>query len=88
MAPLVRGARHRGLGDLAWWIPLMPIYCLLVSAAAWVAIFEYLTAPHRWNKTRHGLSRTSRLRRQREQASRPAAALQAAAPAFSNRGAQ
>lgn len=85
MAPLVRGARHRGLGDLVWWVPLMPLYCLLVSAAAWTAIFEYLTAPHRWNKTRHGLARTSRLRRPPKEAPAPGGPLQAAAPAFSTR---
>jgi cellulose synthase/poly-beta-1,6-N-acetylglucosamine synthase-like glycosyltransferase len=61
MPPLI-GARRRGLGDIAWWSLLMPLYAVLISAATWVAIVEYWLAPSRWNKTPHGLARTSRLR--------------------------
>ncbi len=60
IAPLVLGARHRGLKDLWPWLPLAPVYYLLVSAAAWMAMVEYVRAPNRWNKTEHGLARTSR----------------------------
>ncbi len=60
IAPLALGARHRGLDDLLWWLPLAPFYYLLVSAAAWAAMVEYVRAPTRWNKTEHGLARTSR----------------------------
>ncbi len=60
IAPLVMGARHRGLQDLWPWLPLAPVYYLLVSAAAWMAIVEYVRAPSQWNKTEHGLARTSR----------------------------
>ena len=60
IAPLVLGARHRGLQDLWPWLLLAPVYYLLVSAAAWMAIVEYVRAPSRWNKTEHGLARTSR----------------------------
>jgi hypothetical protein len=42
----------------------MPLYCLLISAAAWSALAEYVRAPTRWNKTEHGLARSSRYRRQ------------------------
>jgi hypothetical protein len=38
----------------------MPVYFLLVSLAAWLALIELVRAPVRWNKTPHGLSRTSR----------------------------
>ncbi len=40
---------------------LMPIYWLLLSLAAWRALFQLLLDPYRWEKTEHGLARTSRL---------------------------
>ena len=43
----------------------MPVYFLLVSLAAWLALIELVRAPLRWNKTRHGLARTSRSGRRR-----------------------
>jgi cellulose synthase/poly-beta-1,6-N-acetylglucosamine synthase-like glycosyltransferase len=58
--PVVLGARRRGLMDLWPWIVLKPIYCCLISVAAWAAVVELFTAPTRWNKTEHGLARTSR----------------------------
>ncbi len=63
MAPVVLGAVHRRLTDLIWWLPLLPIYCLLISSAAWVALVEYARAPSQWNKTDHGLAQTSRTRK-------------------------
>ncbi|MCB1434980.1 MAG: hypothetical protein KDK75_21340, partial [Alphaproteobacteria bacterium] len=59
----------------------MPIYWLLMSAAAWYALWQFMTAPFHWNKTEHGLSRASRrifrkrtkvLRQSRAAADRPA----------------
>ena len=35
----------------------MPIYWLLISAAAWVALWEFAVKPFTWNKTRHGVTR-------------------------------
>jgi cellulose synthase/poly-beta-1,6-N-acetylglucosamine synthase-like glycosyltransferase len=35
----------------------MPIYWLLMSAAAWLALWQFVTQPFQWNKTEHGLSR-------------------------------
>ena len=35
----------------------MPLYWLLMSAAAWLALWQFMTAPFHWNKTEHGLSR-------------------------------
>ncbi len=32
---------------------LMPVYWLMVSAAAYAAVFQFLAAPHFWNKTDH-----------------------------------
>ena len=42
-----------------WWLTLatLPIYWLLASIAAWLAIWQLITNPFQWNKTRHGLSR-------------------------------
>ena len=38
----------------------MPVYFLLISLAAWSGLYELVRAPNRWNKTEHGLARTSR----------------------------
>jgi hypothetical protein len=51
-------ARHRGLGDLLGQVPLMPLYWLLVSAAAYRAAWQFARAPFKWEKTEHGLSLT------------------------------
>jgi hypothetical protein len=39
----------------------MPLQWLLLSFAAWRALFQLLYAPQRWEKTEHGLPRTSRV---------------------------
>ncbi|MCE4224702.1 glycosyltransferase [Methylobacterium sp. C25] len=51
--------RRRWFGLMPWAL-LLPLYFGLVSAAAWLAVFELARHPHRWNKTEHGLARTSR----------------------------
>ena len=45
-----------------WWGTLitMPIYWMLASLAGWMAIWQFIHAPFKWNKTRHGLSRFQR----------------------------
>ncbi|MFG1318978.1 glycosyltransferase [Xanthobacter autotrophicus] len=35
----------------------IPFYWLLLSAAAWRALFELLRRPHHWQKTEHGVAR-------------------------------
>lgn len=60
MAPAALGCRRRGWGDLWWAVSLLPVYFLFVSLAAWAALAELVRAPHRWNKTEHGLARSSR----------------------------
>jgi hypothetical protein len=40
---------------------LMPLHWLLLSAAAWRALWQLLLNPFHWEKTAHGLARTSRL---------------------------
>ncbi|MGU3662946.1 glycosyltransferase family 2 protein [Methylobacterium sp. A49B] len=58
--PALLGCARRGWGDLAQSVLWMPAYYLMVSLAAWLALVELIRAPDRWNKTRHGLARTSR----------------------------
>jgi cellulose synthase/poly-beta-1,6-N-acetylglucosamine synthase-like glycosyltransferase len=52
-------ARRRMLGG-AWVLVTIPIYWLLLSLAAWRALFQFVIAPYHWEKTEHGLARTSR----------------------------
>nr|WP_137829366.1 glycosyltransferase [Methylobacterium sp. L1A1] len=54
------GCHRRGWRDLMFLVPLLPLYFVLVSLAAWLAVIELARHPHRWNKTEHGLSRSSR----------------------------
>ena len=71
--PALLGCRRRGWGDLAQSVPWLPLYFGFVSLAAWLALVELIRAPSRWNKTEHGLWRTSRsgwLRRRRGSAQR------------------
>ncbi|WP_019904318.1 glycosyltransferase family 2 protein [Methylobacterium sp. 77] len=60
LMPAYIGCRRRGWHDLIPFVPLLPVYFLLVSLAAWRGVIELVLAPDRWNKTEHGLSRTSR----------------------------
>ena len=53
-------ARRRGLKGLTWQLALMPLYWLLVSAAAYRALWQFVTAPFKWEKTEHGQAATSR----------------------------
>jgi cellulose synthase/poly-beta-1,6-N-acetylglucosamine synthase-like glycosyltransferase len=57
------GAWRRGVPDLWRWLPLLPIYHLLASLAAWLALYDYLDSRFAWNKTTHGLARSSRYRK-------------------------
>lgn len=41
----------------------MPAYWILVSMAAWVALWEFIVSPFSWNKTRHGVTRHPSARR-------------------------
>ncbi len=57
----VIGLTRRRLLGHAWVLVLTPLYWFLLSLAAWRALFQLLYAPQRWEKTEHGLARTSRL---------------------------
>lgn len=39
------------------WVVTMPLYWLLVSWAAWRAVFELAVAPYHWEKTEHAARR-------------------------------
>jgi cellulose synthase/poly-beta-1,6-N-acetylglucosamine synthase-like glycosyltransferase len=58
--PAVAGVRRRGWTYLLPFVVLLPFYYVLVSLAAWRALFELASDPSGWHKTDHGLARTSR----------------------------
>jgi glycosyltransferase XagB len=49
--------RARGLNSLLGQVALMPLYWLLVSVAAYRAIWQFVTARFTWEKTEHGMTR-------------------------------
>ena len=49
------GLRRRGSIAAAWVLLTIPVYWLLLSAAAWRAVWKLITAPHQWEKTAHGI---------------------------------
>ena len=55
------GLKRRRLMARVWVLLLMPVHWLMLSAAAWRAIHQLLRDPYRWEKTAHGMARTSRL---------------------------
>lgn len=58
------GLYRRRLLGCAWALVLVPLYWILLSIAAWRALFQLVRDPYRWEKTEHGLARTSRLAQQ------------------------
>ena len=52
--PTIVAANQRRLPVTPRVLALMPVYYLLVSAAAWVAIVDLALRPHYWAKTAHG----------------------------------
>lgn len=55
------GLARRGLLGCAWALVLIPIYWVMLSIAAWRALFQLVSDPYRWEKTEHGLAKSSRL---------------------------
>jgi cellulose synthase/poly-beta-1,6-N-acetylglucosamine synthase-like glycosyltransferase len=55
--------RFRGAHRLVAQVPLMPLYWLLISVAAYRAIWQFATARFTWEKTEHGLCRSITLPR-------------------------
>ncbi len=54
------GLAQRRLLDVAWVLLLTPLHWLMLSLAAWRALYQLIVAPHAWEKTEHGLARHSR----------------------------
>ncbi len=55
------GLMRHGLLATAWTLLFTPVYWLLLSLAAWRALWQFVVAPYRWEKTEHGLARHSRV---------------------------
>ncbi len=49
------GCAKRGHWTLIKWIYLVPLYWLMVSIAALMALYQLIVKPHYWEKTNHGL---------------------------------
>ncbi|MGH6683912.1 MAG: glycosyltransferase family 2 protein, partial [Pseudolabrys sp.] len=54
------GLLRRGLSSIAWVLLLTPLHWLLLSLAAWRALCQLTFAPYTWEKTEHGLAKSSR----------------------------
>ena len=61
VVPNLLGLRRSGLLAHAWILVLTPVYWLLLSLAAWRALLHLVHHPQRWEKTEHGLAKSSRL---------------------------
>lgn len=57
-----RALRRRGIRGWNGTLATMPAYWLLMSCAAWLALWQFITRPFHWNKTEHGLSRQAPVR--------------------------
>jgi len=54
------GLKRRGLLSTGWVLLLTPLNWLLLSLAAWRALYQLTVAPYTWEKTEHGLAKSSR----------------------------
>jgi cellulose synthase/poly-beta-1,6-N-acetylglucosamine synthase-like glycosyltransferase len=61
----VAGLFRRRLTRYSWVLLLVPVHWLLLSLAAWRALYQLIRDPYRWEKTEHGLARTSRVQKGR-----------------------
>jgi len=50
----------RGVWRLVPQLIFIPVYWLLISAAAYRAVYQLITAPHYWEKTEHGVTKMRR----------------------------
>ena len=58
-----RALRRRGIRGWYGTLATLPLYWLLMSAAAWLALWQFAAKPFHWNKTEHGLSHVAPVRR-------------------------
>lgn len=59
-----RALRRRGISGWIGTLATMPVYWMLMSAAAWLALWQFVWRPFHWNKTEHGISALHRVRPQ------------------------
>jgi glycosyltransferase XagB len=52
-----KGLKRVGIHNRLPIIVGIPAYWLLMSVAAWLALWDFCVAPYHWHKTKHGLSR-------------------------------
>ncbi|WP_088342624.1 MULTISPECIES: glycosyltransferase [Rhodomicrobium] len=57
--------KGRSVRRLAPQLVFIPVYWLFISAAAYRAVYQLITAPHYWEKTEHGVTRVSRVKNNR-----------------------
>ena len=55
--PALLGMRRQGIGRLWPLLALLPVWHILLSVAAWRAVFDLWRNPHGWAKTTHGVAR-------------------------------
>jgi glycosyltransferase XagB len=55
--PAVIGLQRRRAWHLIPWLIMFPFYVLFISAAAWLAVMDFMRRPFHWEKTAHGLGR-------------------------------
>jgi cellulose synthase/poly-beta-1,6-N-acetylglucosamine synthase-like glycosyltransferase len=67
------GVARRRLRGCMVALLLMPLYWFMLSFAAWRALVQLIAKPQLWEKTTHGLARTSRLDRQNRARTPPTA---------------
>lgn len=54
LLPALIGLKRRRAWHLTPWLIALPLYQLVVSAAAWAALVDYARNPFMWLKTQHG----------------------------------
>lgn len=59
LGPALIGMRRRGLRPGAVWLCYLPFRYLLLSFAAWTALFEFFRRPFYWAKTEHRAAHAS-----------------------------
>ena len=52
--PAIIGLQRRRLWHVTPWLLAMPIYLVLISLAAWLAMWDLVRSPFHWAKTEHG----------------------------------
>jgi glycosyltransferase XagB len=68
----VIGLRRQNLPVSPLTLVTLPIYWLMMSVAAWMALWDFCVRPFHWHKTQHGLSRlNAKARGAQDKVSRP-----------------